>query len=93
MPILGVVAVLSSRPDERAAALAALQADPRVTPGDPQGDRLPLVLETRDRADDKACWAALEAIPGLVALDVAFADFSDLHPQPSEVTPWTADRS
>lgn len=78
MPVLGVVAVLSSRADQREAALCALRADPWVTLGELTGDRLPLVLETRSRAEDKAAWAALQDVPGVLALDVAFAHFADV---------------
>lgn len=78
MPVVGIVAVLSSRAEERETALCALQADPRVTLGEAHGDRLPLVLETRDRAEDASAWRALQAVPGVWALEVVFAEFSDV---------------
>lgn len=86
MPVLGVVVTLSERPAAREAALAAMRADPRLTVGEAMGPagsagrRVPVVIDTIDRDEDRACWRALEALPGVDAIELAFADFSDLHP-------------
>jgi nitrate reductase NapAB chaperone NapD len=79
MPVLGAVLTLSGDAALRGEALATLAADGRVTLGDPVGDRLPVVLDTRSRGEDRACWEAVSRLPGVVLAELAFADFSDLH--------------
>lgn len=78
MPVLGAVLTLSDQPDLAAGTLSQLSADPRVTVGPPQRGRLPVVLSTDTRAEDKALWRSLEEQPGITHLELAYADFSDL---------------
>jgi hypothetical protein len=74
MPILGVV-VTHPHPS---VLLAALADNARVTRvGTPVHDRLPLVLAIAHHDDDRAELDALAALPGVLSVDLAFADFSD----------------
>ncbi len=82
MPVIGAVLTLSPDAELRALALAGLAADDRVTAGEPAGDRLPVVLDTRSRGEDRACWEAVSRLPGVLMAELAFADFSDLHESP-----------
>ncbi|MCB9743907.1 MAG: hypothetical protein H6740_15010 [Alphaproteobacteria bacterium] len=82
MPVVSAVLTLSAAPERRAALLAELSADPRVSLGPMQRDRLPLVLDTPTRAEDRAAWRSLERHPAVLAHELVFADFSDLHGAP-----------
>jgi len=87
MPVLGAVLTLSREPALRDGTVATLSADARVTVGDFSGDRLPVVLETDSRGEDKACWEVVSRLPGVLHTELAFADFSDLHePAPEQTT-------
>lgn len=72
MPTFGLVLTLSDPP----AVLAALGADPRARLGPLQGARLPLAWQT-DGARDAL--EPLVHLDGVLAVDIAFADLSDLH--------------
>lgn len=75
MPILGVVL---THPDP-STILADLSVVPGVlTVGVPTLNRLPAVLETRHKNDDEALFDVLRALPGVLGVDLAYADFSDL---------------
>lgn len=78
MPILGAVLTMSSRPDERLETLRCLAADARLELGEPSGARLPVVIETTSRGEDRDCWASFYELPGVRHVELAFADFSDL---------------
>lgn len=81
MPILGVV-VHHPHPSELIDFVSTL---PGVSLcGEPGERRLPVVLETAQKNDDEPLFAALGALPGVVGVDLVFADFSDL--LPSEVS-------
>jgi len=77
MPVVGAVFHLSDEPTARAAALASLGGDPRITLGELRGDNLPLVLETGSAEEDRAAWRALGELPGIDQIVVTFADVSD----------------
>ena len=78
MPVLGAVLVLDTAPERAAEALAILSTDPRVEVGPPCRERLPVVLTTTSRAEDRDLWDSLCALPGVTHLDLVFADFRDL---------------
>ena len=80
MPIVSAVLTLSSDPVLRLQALARLGQDPQLSAAALHQDRLPVVLDTPDRAQDKAAWERIEALPGVTHIELVFADFSDLHP-------------
>jgi len=86
MPVLGAVLTLSRESAQRDGTVAALRTDDRVTLGDLAGSRLPVVLETDSRGEDKACWEAVTRLPGVLHAELAYADFSDLHEPAPEQT-------
>lgn len=76
MVVSALVVTLSTNPGPRAAALAALAADSRLTLGEPAGDRLPVVAEAESAAHGVTLCDALGAQPGVVRVDVVAIDFS-----------------
>jgi len=79
MPVLGAVIHLGSDPLDRNETLDWLSSMPGVTVGATTDNRLPVALSSDSRAEDKALWTALSALPGVSHLQLCFADFSDLH--------------
>jgi hypothetical protein len=77
MPVLSAVLTL---PDAEA-TLVALADKPEVPLGPPNGVRYPVVLSTETRQADKALWNWVQALPGVVHVELVFVDFSDLHAQ------------
>lgn len=79
MPILGVVVTHPSP----ATLVEAVRDIPGVVAiGEPTPNRLPLALHTRDKRSDEPVLEALRALPDVLAVDLAFADFSDLVSDP-----------
>jgi nitrate reductase NapAB chaperone NapD len=88
MPILSAVLTLSGSEERRQQTLAALSGDARVTLGVTHGHRLPVVLESHDRDEDRALWCQVMDLPGVLSAELVFADFSDLsEPRDAESTP------
>jgi nitrate reductase NapAB chaperone NapD len=79
MPIVSAVLTLAPDLVTRAAVQRALGTDPRITLGPLNADRLPVVLETSSRDEDRALWERVADSPGVLNIELAFADFSDLH--------------
>ena len=75
MPISGLVITLDS--DESAAQRVSddIRARSSFELGERQSHRLPAVLETPDRAADKREWEWLNALPGVMHVDVVFIHF------------------
>jgi nitrate reductase NapAB chaperone NapD len=86
MPVIGAVIVLSPEPSLRARALAALATEPSLTLGELHGARLPVVLETQSPREDRARFDALRELPGVLAAEPVYANFSDLLASPAEVS-------
>ncbi len=82
MPVLSAVLTMSPDPRTRAELLRTLALDPRLSLGDPVEDRLPLVLESASREEDRQLWDQVAHSPGVVHCELAYADFSDLHLHP-----------
>lgn len=81
MPISALVVTLSSSPELQQRALDAIANDRRLTPGELQGTRLPVVVETETtRESTHLVREELPAIEGVVFVDVVMVDFSDAHP-------------
>lgn len=78
MPISGLVLTLSEDPGLRLALLDALRLVPRVTVGEPRGGRLPIVTETGSIREDEALFEELVRTPGVLAVELAYHDFSDV---------------
>jgi len=84
MPILGAVVHLPQDSHTRLQVQSALAGMPGLTFGECQGDRLPVVVESDSRQQDKLRWDRLQALPGLAHVELDYADFSDLVLSPSE---------
>lgn len=73
MAISGLVLTIES--DAADDVLTRLRGDDRLTVGERQGHRLPVVAETASAAADRALWEELGAIPGVARVDVASVHF------------------
>lgn len=87
MPILAAVVTLDPATAPHGPAVASLAAQEGVDVGELQGHRLPVVVESGRPREDEARFDALRAVPGVLAVDLVWADFSDLVEHPSEVVP------
>jgi len=77
MPV--VAAVLHAHPDHVAKLAAQLAQDGRLTVGEPVDGRLPVVGDTTSRGEDKQLWRAIESRADVRLVELALADFSDIH--------------
>ena len=77
MAISGLVITLDDDPERRRAALAALRADERLTLGEPTGNHLPLIAETRRAREGVELIEDLFTQPGVRFVDVVSVDMSD----------------
>lgn len=79
MPVAGLVLTLSPLDGLRSAALGALTDDPRITLGELQpGARLPIATATDSLVEQQDLWNELARTPGVLLVDLAFHDASDL---------------
>ena len=76
MPVSGLVATVTPSAEVEAVC-RTLQREPAVQLGQPEGRRIPLVVDTPDRDTDKRVWQRLSATPGLLNLDVVFVGFDE----------------
>lgn len=76
MVVSALVVMLSPGRELRAAALAALAADPRLTLGAVNRDRLPVVAEAASADAGAALCDELAAIAGVLRVDVVAIDFA-----------------
>ena len=77
MPVVGMV--LKVEEEALPALLLHLREDPRFTLGTMVGGLLPLVLESNNREEEYEALAMLAELPGMLAADPVWADFSDLN--------------
>ena len=77
MPI--VSAVLHVSQERMSDVIRDLSSDACLTVGEPIQGRLPVVASTVDRSADKAVWRSIERHADVRFLELAFADFSDIH--------------
>lgn len=75
MPISAML--LTIKPDDREKAIEALNADPRITVGEPQAWRIPVVLDTASVKEDRALVEALGRMPEISCIDVVMVDYSE----------------
>lgn len=73
MTISGLVVTLSPSPLRD--SLEALGRDPRLTLGELQGNRLPVVAETATPEEGEALVEGLLTTPGVLFVDVVRVDF------------------
>lgn len=81
MPI--VSAVLYTRPEARESLMGLLKSDARIDIGTIWVDRVPIVVDTPNRAEDKQLWRTIEHHPDVLRVQLIFADFSDVHQEAS----------
>lgn len=80
MPVSGLVVTLAPPGPEADRAFAWLREDDRFALGDPEPAtprRLPVTLDTPDRAADKRTWVELQDHPGIDFVDVACVFFEE----------------
>lgn len=88
MPIAGLVLTFTDAEPLRDAAFGLLAADARLTLGDLQpGGRLPVVTDTLTLAEQADLWNELTRLPGVLLVDLAFHDASDLGDFTSDALP------
>ena len=77
MPVFGFVLTLTPAP-EPASCVQTLAREPGITLGALEDRRLPVVLELDIGAHPEPRIARWLALPGVLHVDYAFADFDDL---------------
>lgn len=80
MPISGLVVTLAPPGPDAERALAWMREDEHFTLGEPEPAtprRLPVTLDTADRAEDKRFWDAMQDHPGIGFVDVACVFFEE----------------
>ncbi len=88
MPVAGLVVTVTELDVLRAECVAALAADPRVTVGEMQrGGRLPVALATDSVPEEQELFRAISRTPGVLLVDLAFHDFSDVGDSTSDDLP------
>ena len=75
MPVSGLLLTLSTRGDLAEAALDRLKSDPKIEVGSAHGRRLPIVLDTSNRAENDRYWQRLQEDPGIAYIDVTCVYF------------------
>lgn len=96
MPVAGLVLTLAPEPALRALAREALGSLAGLTVG-PEGraHKLPVVTECDSLEAQQELWLRVANTPGVLQLELAFEDFSDVEPFTSEQLPqrWTRRRA
>ena len=88
MPVAGLVVTLTDLDALRDEALATLTSDARVTVGALQGGgRVPLVTDTATLREEQDLWNEIARTPGVLLVDLAFHDGSDLEAFTSDDLP------
>jgi hypothetical protein len=87
MSVSGIAITLGEAPEAQDAALAALARDPSLTLGPRAGTRLAAVLETPSAAADRAAFARLEALPGVVHVGLVCSYLDPETSDPPEESP------
>ena len=77
MPISGLVVTLSPEPSSCQAALDALHRHPMVEVGEGLPHRRPIVVETGNTEETGRFWEWLQALPGVLFVDVAYVHLED----------------
>lgn len=77
MPISGLLITLSDAPAQSEIALAMLRQDRRIELGERRGPCQPVVVDTKDRDEDRRLWEQLQKQEGILKVDVAFVHFGE----------------
>lgn len=78
MPVAGLVLTLAQDSRLASAVTHGLRLDPRITLGERNGQQLPVVVETQTIAEDETAFEELSRAPGVVLVELAYHDFSDI---------------
>ncbi len=78
MPVSALVVTLDAGERARRGVLYVLSRDPRVSVGEPVGERLPVVTETVTLEESEDVAEQLLQVPGIRFVDVVSVDFSDV---------------
>jgi nitrate reductase NapAB chaperone NapD len=76
MPISSLLVKAQSKDVERIAG--AIGAMPGAQVFRVAGEDIAVLTETTDRDEDKGIWDAVEALPGVVKIDLIYTNFEDL---------------
>ena len=88
MPVAGLVLTLSPSESLQAMAMSMISEDPRVTLGELQaGPRLPVVTDTASLVEQQDLWTELARTPGVLLVDLAWHDASDVSEFTSDELP------
>ncbi len=77
MPISGLIITLANRAEADALVRYLREREPRLEPGELQGERLPCVLETAHPKESEAVHEWLLQQPGVLAVDVVFVSLDE----------------
>jgi hypothetical protein len=77
MPISGLVITVRETSGATGDVMRRLASEPRLACGEPQGNRLPAVLETAQAGESRAVHEWLLLVPGVVNVDVVFVGFEE----------------
>jgi len=80
MPISSLAITLSRDSALAEAARRALDTEACIEIGDRVGHRLPVVVDTVDRNEDRRVWEWLNGLDGVEFVDVVFIHFDDDEP-------------
>lgn len=87
MPVSGLIISLSEDRRERDGALQAIKHHNAISTGEPQGLRLPVVVDTPCSEADREVWLWLHELPGVLFVDLVCTDASDDPPHAPTETP------
>ena len=85
MPVLSLVATVD--PEAGQAVHATLSRQPDLLVGEEIDGRLPIALDVPEALGVDARFQELLTIPGLLHLELVWADLSDLHAPTAQVSP------
>jgi hypothetical protein len=77
MPISGLVLTLDTNSDLRQRTWEALEQHPGIDVGTWHEDRLPIVTDSPDEQADRELWDWLQALPGVLKLEIAVIHFEN----------------
>jgi nitrate reductase NapAB chaperone NapD len=75
MPVSGLVVTLTSQSPQREAAIEEIRADLRIEIGAIGPSKMAIVVDTATSSDDKRLWEWIQAIEGVLQVEVALIGF------------------
>jgi nitrate reductase NapAB chaperone NapD len=77
MPISGLLITLADDSNASKTVISTLTADPRIDVGEQRGPYLPVVADTEGRQENQHLWDELKELPGVINVNLVFADLDD----------------